>query len=128
MKNVVIQAEAYVDASVVLSSPATALFNRLVELRGEVVMAFSEWLRGEIVRGLEQRGLAPERAQGQADFIVSLGTMFEVKEGIDPLAALALAAGTDVAYVVRDSGATVDGVRMAPIHELITSLEVASVV
>lgn len=86
-------------------------------------MAFSEWLRGEIVRGLEQRGLAPERAQGQADFIVSLGKMFEVKGGSDPLAALALAAGTDVAYVVHDSGATVEGVRMAPIHELMTSTE-----
>lgn len=81
--------------------------------------------REEIVRGLEQAGLVAERAKSHADFVVSLGTAFETKAEIDPVAALARAAGTDVAYVVRDSGAAVDGVRMAPIHELMTSLEVS---
>ena len=125
MKNVVIQPEAFVLASVVLSSPATALFNKLVGVRGEVVMAFSAWSREEIVRGLEKGGLSPERAREHADFIVSLGKTFETTEGTNPLAALARAAGTDVAYVVEDSGATVDGVRLAPIHELMTALEIA---
>jgi len=122
MRNVVIQPEAFVVASLVISSPATELFNRLVGVRGEVVMAFSAWSRAEIVKGLEQGGMAPDRAQSQADFIVSLGKMFETKDGIDPLAALALAADTDVVYVTKDSGGTVDGVRFAPIHELMTSL------
>lgn len=121
MKNVVIQPDAYVLASVVMSSPATTLFNRLVEVRGETVMAFSPWMRAEIVRGLEEHGMPPERAQSHTDFIVSLGKMFEATDG---LAALAQAAGTDVAYVVRDSGSVVDGVRLAPIHELMTELGV----
>lgn len=122
MKNVVIEPEAFVVASLVISSPATALFNRLIELRGEIVMAFSEWSRAQIVSGLAKGGMPPERAQSHTDFIVSLGKIFETQDGINPLAALAVAAGTDVAYVVRDSGPTGDGVRMAPIHELMTSI------
>jgi hypothetical protein len=117
---VVIAPEAFVTASLMMGSPATALFNRLTELRGTVVMAFSDWTRSEIVAGLEQSGMSRAKAESHADFIVSLGEKFSTTAEANPLAALAHAAGTDVAYVTGDSGNIVDGVRMAPIHELIT--------
>jgi hypothetical protein len=119
---VVIAPEAFVMASLRMESPATALFNRLTELRGKVAMAFSDWSRSQIVAGLEQGGLPKAKAESHADFIVSLGEKLSTTSGADPLAALARAAGTDVAYVTHDSGSVVDGVRMAPIHELVTLL------
>jgi hypothetical protein len=125
-KRVVIAPEAFVTASLMMGSPATALFNRLVELRGKVVMAFSDWSRSEIIAGLEQGGLPKAKAESHADFIVSLGEIFAVAPNPNPLAALAHAAGTDVAYVTRDSGIVVDGVRMAPISELIQILNASA--
>jgi hypothetical protein len=120
---VVLSPEVYVAATMIADGPPAALFNALMSRRDDMVIALSSWLLDSIRTGMVASGYTADQAKGQTDFISQLGVALDPPSGGDPLAALARAAGLDEAFCAgRPTGTTVDGVRMAPIHELMTRL------
>lgn len=123
---IVLSPECFVAGSTSAGGPATALFNLILVERDKYPVFISEWFKSELKTALIAGGMPVAGAENQVAFISSLCKLVEVSPGGDPLVALAKASEVDVVYCAgRPTGETIEGVRMAPVSELMTKLGLA---